>query len=360
MNFLDFKNTVKYDHYRSIDKQTPIYIFGAGNFARDIGQILINQGYKVWGFIVSRKNSSSLLDRPILEWHESRTSNATIVVGTFSHNVSYNQILKEIELNGYANPVMPWELYDQFSNELGWRYWLANKNYYIENLSNIEKAYELYQDQESKSCLLNALLFRCGLNPTYADFTSDEKHYFNKLSLDRFGNKAIALVDGGAFTGDTFQLAKNSANIGTALLFEPDPDNYNKLKKNVKNKAVCYPLALSNASKIVKFNSSVGPSSSITDIGDSSVHCVSLDSFLTNIAIDFIKLDIEGSESAALHGAKNCIEKFRPVIVMAGYHKPGDLWNLLFDLKIICQNYKFYLRQHDYNSFETVIYAIPN
>jgi hypothetical protein len=119
-------------------------------------------------------------------------------------------------------------------------------------------------------------------------------------------------------------------------------------------------MALADTYKILTFASDVGPSSAVVKQGDIHIAAGAIDELFPKRHIDFIKLDIEGCEADAIRGAEQTIRRERPVLVMAGYHKPGDLWNLPLLLNSVCENYKFYIRQHDYNSFESVVYAIPN
>ena len=39
-------------------------------------------------------------------------------------------------------------------------------------------------------------------------------------------------------------------------------------------------------------------------------------------SVDFIKLDVEGSEENALHGAVRSIAKYKPRLAISAYHKP--------------------------------------
>ena len=85
-----------------------------------------------------------------------------------------------------------------------------------------------------------------------------------------------------------------------------------------------------------------------------------MDTLFPTKQIDFVKLDIEGSEADALRGAANLLKRCRPVISMAMYHKPGDMWELPLLVNQLVDDYSFYIRQHDNNSFEAVFYAVPN
>ena len=70
-------------------------------------------------------------------------------------------------------------------------------------------------------------------------------------------------------------------------------------------------------------------------------------------------MDIEGSELAALEGAKKTIEKFNPVLAVCVYHKKEDLITLPQFIKNLNCNYNFYLRHHSHLDVELVLYAIP-
>lgn len=360
MNFEQFNKVISYNHFELLDHDKPVWIFGAGGFARDLGQVLLDAGYQVYGFIVSDSIDKKLLDLPVVTWADVTWENVQLAMGVFSHMTSYTKILNEAHDAGFSKVFMPWELYSQFEKQLGWRYWLTPLHYITNNLSQIQSAYNILEDDESRDCLTNALLFRVGLLPEYADYRSADQHYFNNLSLKPFKKKAITIVDGGAFTGDSYNEAKQATKIDTAHLFEPDPKNYGMLTQSVGIDAICYPLALSDTEKEINFSGGVGPSSAASAHGELKIQASSLDKLFHKKKIDFLKLDIEGSEADALKGGKNLLLYSRPVISMALYHKPGDIWELPLLVNQLVTDYKFYIRQHHNNSFESVFYAVPN
>ena len=63
---------------------------------------------------------------------------------------------------------------------------------------------------------------------------------------------------------------------------------------------------------------------------------------------------------AALEGARKSIQKYQPILAIAAYHSPEHLWEIPNLIKKIEPSYKIYLRQHDYGTVETVIYAVPD
>ena len=62
--------------------------------------------------------------------------------------------------------------------------------------------------------------------------------------------------------------------------------------------------------------------------------------------VDYIKLDIEGSELEALHGAAKSITRWKPKMAICVYHKPEDLWTLATYIKSLRGDYEFQFRHH--------------
>jgi FkbM family methyltransferase len=73
--------------------------------------------------------------------------------------------------------------------------------------------------------------------------------------------------------------------------------------------------------------------------------------------IDFIKMDIEGFEIAALKGAAKTIEHFSPKLAISLYHKWDDFFTIPLFLKEKYPFYKFYLDHHTIHGEETVLYV---
>lgn len=360
MNFDQFAKTISYGNFETLDHSKPVWIFGAGGFARALGEVLLNEGFQVYGFVTSNTTDTKLLELPVVGWSDITWENVQLAMGVFSHMTSYTKILNEATEAGFSKVFMPWELYAQFEKQLGWRYWLTPLNYITDNLNKVQSVAGMLADSESVECLLNVLLFRTGQLPHYADYKSQDRHYFNSISTEHLKKKKIKIIDGGAYTGDSYQEAKENLKIETAYLFEPDPKNFARLTQSVGDDAICYPHALSDVNKTITFAGGVGPSSAATDHGDIKIEATSMDAFFPTQHIDFVKLDIEGSEADALRGAKNLLQRCRPVVAMALYHRPGDMWELPLLLNQLVNDYKFYIRQHDNNSFEAVFYAVPN
>lgn len=73
--------------------------------------------------------------------------------------------------------------------------------------------------------------------------------------------------------------------------------------------------------------------------------------------VDFIKMDIEGSEAAALQGAAQTLARHRPRLAISAYHMPADLWELPALIRELNPGYRFFLDHHTNFAEETVPYA---
>ena len=150
--------------------------------------------------------------------------------------------------------------------------------------------------------------------------------------------------------------------MGNAWLFEPDPENFAALATAVRRmstRSVCLPLAVADAYRILSFSGGNGEGGTISDDGTVRIAAVALDDVLPTQRVDFIKLDVEGAEIQALRGAAQLIQRSRPVLAISLYHRPQDIWEIPEQLAALCPDYRFYIRQHYYNSFDSVLYAIP-
>ena len=90
------------------------------------------------------------------------------------------------------------------------------------------------------------------------------------------------------------------------------------------------------------------------------VETITLDSFVErhNVQkVDFIKMDIEGAEGAALKGACKIIKNFKPKLAISVYHKWDDLLEIPQLIKNIREDYCFYLDCTTGFGGESVLYC---
>lgn len=73
--------------------------------------------------------------------------------------------------------------------------------------------------------------------------------------------------------------------------------------------------------------------------------------------VDFLKLDIEGSELRALRGAERTLRDHRPKLAIAAYHRPEDLFELPLHIHGLGLGYRLYLGHTSAEMDETVLFA---
>ncbi|WP_066494965.1 FkbM family methyltransferase [Abyssisolibacter fermentans] len=73
--------------------------------------------------------------------------------------------------------------------------------------------------------------------------------------------------------------------------------------------------------------------------------------------IDFIKMDIEGSELEALKGAAKIIKRFKPKLAISIYHKAEDLIEIPNFILELVPEYKLYISHKCNDWCETILFA---
>ena len=181
-------------------------------------------------------------------------------------------------------------------------------------------------------------------------------------------SKDEVFVDCGAFDGDTLKdfLKVVDGRFKKFVAVEPDKANYQKLRDQVMReyqahsaRILPFNLAIGEQRGIVRFSDFASTESRIDDAGTIEVECVPLDELLANDDPTYIKMDIEGSENAALRGGRETIARARPVLAVSVYHKAADLWELPLLIHEMVTDYAFYLRPEKRSGWDLICYAVP-
>ena len=69
----------------------------------------------------------------------------------------------------------------------------------------------------------------------------------------------------------------------------------------------------------------------------------------------YIKMDVEGSELAALKGAAKTIKKHHPFLAICLYHRKNDVVDIPLYIDSLGLKYKYFLR----GGYHTILWAIP-
>jgi len=257
-----------------------------------------------------------------------------VIVGVFNAKDSYLKIKKSLNRKGFPLVISFEEFYRNFNVRKPY-FWLDDGGF---DLKNFHKIYEKLADEKSKLVFKGIVAHR--LRFQFGCLVDPDKNQYFPEDVPIEWNSIKVAVDGGAYNGDT---AKKFQKRGIkAITFEPNP--------NYKQEFV---YALSDKEELIPFN--IDGQSSSCGKGSMKVKAFPLDKF--DLKPDYIKLDVEGYEKKALLGAKKTILKYRPVLAVALYHKPNDI----YDIPLLLMSWGatgLYVRNHGEHCLETILYVL--
>ena len=189
--------------------------------------------------------------------------------------------------------------------------------------------------------------------------------YFDENIIRRPSGGEV-FIDGGCFDlKDTRHFMEFYPEFEKVYAFEPDSLNYKKCKEKRKkyinddSRVEFINKGLWSKEEKLSFWGGEGPSSFLSEYGETTVDVTSIDEFLEGKEIvSFIKMDIEGAEIEALKGARNTILKNKPDLAICVYHRNEDIIEIPKAILELDPDYELYLRHYDLTEFETVLYAV--
>ena len=177
------------------------------------------------------------------------------------------------------------------------------------------------------------------------------------------------VIDGGGGWGDTsLYFAHLAGKTGKVYTFEFVSENLSVLKTNIElNPELATRInikkkALWDVSGLDLNFAPKGPGTHIYDgnHGNKSVESITIDDLVlkNNIKkVDFIKMDIEGSELRALHGASRTIKKYKPDLAISIYHSLDDYFTIGKHINSLGMSYRIYIDHFTIHKEETVLFA---
>lgn len=196
------------------------------------------------------------------------------------------------------------------------------------------------------------------------DWRNNESQYFDFFAPA----KKEVFADCGCYDGaTTLRFAAWCGEQGYEAIhaFEADSRSFLLCKENLDGLHNCtvYPYGVSDIHRKALFLTNGQESARIVVSEENEteecavIETVSLDKQLKNEHITFMKLDIEGAELDALHGAEKIINKWKPKCAISVYHKLEDFIEIPKFLLSVRPDYKLCMRQYSLFEDETILYA---
>jgi FkbM family methyltransferase len=197
-----------------------------------------------------------------------------------------------------------------------------------------------------------------------AQLLVNEQYYFDRGGVRIAPEPGDVVIDGGCCTGETVAVfAQTVGPRGHVYGFEPLASHVEICQYNfssAQNISIA-PFGLADHTLYAPPVASATYSPGFrADWTTDPVPMTTLDEYVTSHKIeriDFFKLDIEGSELAALRGARGTLLRDRPKLALSVYHKPNDYFEIAKFVTELGCGYRLFLEHHTIYGEETVLYA---
>ncbi|HZP70787.1 MAG TPA: FkbM family methyltransferase [Pseudolabrys sp.] len=227
-------------------------------------------------------------------------------------------------------------------------------------------------DERSRQVLRAVLMTMLTGKTNYCAAACEENQYF---CLPRFFESGSEhFVDAGAYDGDSVEkfISTRHGAFAKIYAFEPGPRQFSTLKTRIERLLVEQAF---DANTIEAVNAGLGDGEYLASAGTTSgqmtnlavgydsagagvaLRIVSLDGFMKERPVTFLKADVEGMELALLKGARSTIRRNKPKIAICVYHYPTDIPEIAGYLAGLVPDYRFALRHHSRQFMETVLYC---
>jgi FkbM family methyltransferase len=352
--------------YLTKKENKPIIFFGAGV----IGLFYLNyfKKNKTFDQLYFCDNSeekwgSFIGGIPVISFEElkSKYHNSYLIITSLSF---YEEMLMQLKEHNLDSNLVDPLAHKILVSDIGC--YTQFNNYYeivIKNITKFEEVFNTLSDDLSKQIFIDRINYCISVNSKYLiPLKSNSPQYFEPDLINLSNNEVF--IDGGAYIGDTVEefIIQTNGDFDGVYSFEPENTKHDEfLNKFSEFKNIeLLPYGLWNKEGILRFNAQEDYASGLSELGNMDIEVTSIDNVLKEgTGVTFIKMDIEGAELKALHGAATTIKKYKPKLAICVYHKPLDIVEIPLFIKKLVPGYKIYLRHYSDQVYETVCYAIP-
>ncbi|HEY3813807.1 MAG TPA: FkbM family methyltransferase [Caulobacteraceae bacterium] len=205
----------------------------------------------------------------------------------------------------------------------------------------------------------------------YWAFATDQYHFL-RGTVRIAPEPGDVVVDAGAYLGETAaRFALDVGPEGKVLAFDPSAFHARLAQENAERNGLAdrvqvFAAGLAGVSNIDNAAAAEPTDDAVRETADEgrrmrdSDRQLALDDLCRWQGlgkVDFIKMDVEGSEIPALEGAHETILAHRPKLGISVYHRPTDLWAIPNLIRRKYPFYRLYLDHHSLYGEETVLYA---
>ena len=220
-----------------------------------------------------------------------------------------------------------------------------------QHADRLSKVFSLLADDASRICFRNMVNYKLSGKTEYlrkCETSPDEEDGL----LGPFKMNS-SFIDLGAYRGDTLERFMNMfPELTAATAVEPERHSFKKLGESSDKlmsslgiSVTCVNALVSDTCGTALITDSRGRGTrAASGSAGREISCVTVDSLKDSASAGFIKMDVEGSETAAIEGARKTIADVRPQMKIACYHKSADLFEIPEKVLSIRDDYRVYMR----------------
>ncbi len=316
----------------------PIWLYGMGDGADKILNVLNGRGIKVSGVFASDGfvRHQQFRGFTVKSYAEAKAQSPEMIVlvcfGTSRDEVLENigKIAAEQELYAPDVPVIGEGLFD-----IG---------YASLHKSELTAVYDMLADRQSRKVFESCIKYRLTGDIGYLKACETEPDEAWENIIKPTGDEHF--VDLGAFCGDTVkEFLSNTEDYAQIYAVEPTAKSFRRMQAAIGDmeNVSLFNLAISDGRDELIFNTHGGRNHAEAASGE-RVKAASVDMILDGKRATLIKMDVEGGEGAAIDGARETVLRWRPKMQVAAYHRNEDYFALPLKIAKIRGDYKVYMR----------------
>lgn len=224
-------------------------------------------------------------------------------------------------------------------------------------------------DEPSRAYLAALVAYRWTMDPLQLARNPLLAGFYDYRSPALGPHRGDHIVDVGAYDGDS-AIAYLTRLNGEARVFglEPLPQNLTALQRTIDSHELGHlitpvPFGAGSEPASAEIDSEDGaPDARATLRGkpgaSATIRIETIDRLFAHERVDFIKIDIEGHDPAALQGARAVLNRDRPGLAIAAYHAPEHLWRIPALIDALCPGYRIHLGHHPAAAYECELFCV--
>lgn len=344
------------DIWSRLENETrPIVLYGTGNGADKIVDILENIGVKISGIFSSAAFVRERFFRGyrVTDYENCKREFPDMLV-LMCFGSTRKEVLDNVAFIRKSNELLAPDVPVVGDNTFDKAFFKKHKN-------ELLRVMEKLADEKSRETFDSAVEFK---------LTGEIDRLFS-CQADNCGiadiDENCVYLDFGAYNGDTvLEFHKYRPNAFIAAV-EPDKRNFRKLTENTSHieKIRLYNALLSDECKMSRVTENRGRGGGESADGKKEIEAVNVDYIVKKEKLPekgqlVMKFDVEGNEAVAIEGAKNTIQQYCPVMFVSCYHRSEDYFDLPLRVLEINPSYELFMRHHKgIPAWETEFIFVP-